>query len=45
MSVLYKIGVDEAGRGPMFGRVYAAAVVLQYVEPTVVVLPSAEHSV
>lgn len=24
----YFIGVDEAGRGPMFGRVYAAAVVL-----------------
>ena len=23
-----EIGVDEAGRGPMFGRVYAAAVVL-----------------
>ena len=25
---LYEIGVDEAGRGPLFGRVYAAAVVL-----------------
>jgi ribonuclease HII len=25
---MYNIGVDEAGRGPMFGRVYAAAVVL-----------------
>lgn len=25
---IYEIGVDEAGRGPMFGRVYAAAVVL-----------------
>jgi ribonuclease HII len=24
----YHIGVDEAGRGPMFGRVYAAAVIL-----------------
>lgn len=24
----FEIGVDEAGRGPMFGRVYAAAVVL-----------------
>ena len=24
----YEIGVDEAGRGPMFGRVYAAAVIL-----------------
>lgn len=27
-SVQFEIGVDEAGRGPMFGRVYAAAVVL-----------------
>lgn len=25
---VYHIGVDEAGRGPLFGRVYAAAVVL-----------------
>jgi len=25
---VYEIGVDEAGRGPMFGRVYTAAVVL-----------------
>ena len=24
----YEIGVDEVGRGPMFGRVYTAAVVL-----------------
>lgn len=24
----YEVGVDEAGRGPLFGRVYAAAVVL-----------------
>ena len=23
-----EIGVDEVGRGPMFGRVYAAAVIL-----------------
>lgn len=27
-----EIGVDEAGRGPLFGRVYAAAVVLPSVE-------------
>jgi len=26
--IIYNIGVDEAGRGPLFGRVYAAAVVL-----------------
>ena len=25
---VFEIGVDEAGRGPLFGRVYAAAVVL-----------------
>lgn len=25
---LYEIGVDEAGRGPLFGRVYVAAVIL-----------------
>ena len=25
---LIEIGVDEAGRGPMFGRVYTAAVIL-----------------
>jgi ribonuclease HII len=25
---LFEIGVDEVGRGPMFGRVYAAAVIL-----------------
>ena len=24
----YEIGIDEAGRGPMLGRVYTAAVVL-----------------
>ena len=24
----YEIGIDEAGRGPMFGRVYVSAVVL-----------------
>ena len=24
----YEVGVDEAGRGPLFGRVYTAAVIL-----------------
>ena len=24
----YEIGIDESGRGPMFGRVYAACCVL-----------------
>ena len=24
----YVVGVDEVGRGPMFGRVYTAAVIL-----------------
>ena len=27
-STEIEIGIDEAGRGPMFGRVYAAAAVL-----------------
>ena len=27
-SILFEIGIDEAGRGPMFGRVYSGAVVL-----------------
>ena len=27
-SNLFEIGVDEVGRGPMFGRVYSAAVIL-----------------
>ena len=27
-DTIYEIGVDEAGRGPLFGRVYAAAVIL-----------------
>lgn len=27
-SNIYEIGVDEAGRGPLFGRVYSAAVIL-----------------
>lgn len=27
-SNIYEIGVDEAGRGPMFGRVYTAGVIL-----------------
>ena len=25
---IYEIGVDEVGRGPLFGRVYTAAVIL-----------------
>jgi ribonuclease HII len=27
-DIKYEIGIDESGRGPLFGRVYAAAVVL-----------------
>ncbi len=27
-EIAYEIGIDESGRGPLFGRVYAAAVVL-----------------
>lgn len=27
-TTIYEIGVDEAGRGPLFGRVYTAAVIL-----------------
>lgn len=30
----YEIGIDEAGRGPMFGRVYVAGVVLPKDDPT-----------
>jgi ribonuclease HII len=29
---IYEIGVDEAGRGPLFGRLYVAAVVLPKIE-------------
>ena len=25
---IYEIGIDEAGRGPLFGRLYVAAVIL-----------------
>jgi len=25
---VYEIGIDEAGRGPLFGRLYVAAVIL-----------------
>ncbi len=28
MTHTYEVGVDEAGRGPLFGRVYTAAVIL-----------------
>lgn len=31
---IYEIGIDEAGKGPMFGRVYAAAVVLPKMNST-----------
>ena len=36
----YVIGVDEVGRGPMFGRVYAAAVIL----PDASLLPDASFN-
>ena len=36
----YEIGIDEAGRGPMFGRVYTAAVIL----PTALHANSFNHS-
>jgi ribonuclease HII len=29
-SILYEAGIDEAGRGPMFGRVYSACVILPH---------------
>ncbi len=28
----YEIGIDEAGRGPLFGRVYVASVILPYLD-------------
>ena len=33
-SKIIEIGVDEVGRGPMFGRVYAAAVILPRNDPS-----------
>ncbi len=29
-TILYEAGIDEAGRGPMFGRVYSACVILPH---------------
>ena len=34
IDTTYDIGVDEAGRGPLFGRVYAAAVILPKTDNT-----------
>lgn len=31
--VTYEAGIDEAGRGPMFGRVYSACVILPHDDP------------
>lgn len=40
----YEIGVDEVGRGPLFGRVYAAAVVLSNKFDTTKVKDSKKYS-
>ena len=32
-SIMYEAGIDEAGRGPMFGRVYSACVILPHDDP------------
>lgn len=38
LSQFYIAGVDEAGRGPLVGRVYAAAVILPYLPDNEVIL-------
>lgn len=40
----YEIGVDEVGRGPLFGRVYAAAVILSSAFDTTKVKDSKKYS-
>ena len=40
----YEIGVDEVGRGPLFGRVYAAAVILSDTFDTTKVKDSKKYS-
>jgi ribonuclease HII len=44
MSVLYVCGVDEAGRGPLAGAVYAAAVILDPERPIVGIADSKKLS-